>query len=289
MRTKRARSTAPKAPTPDLLPPETPAKITVPAISGIAMVASAKLLWVNPGAHRLTIASLGASPSNAGGMSLPVALVTVPDAGETEPVEIVMASANGTWLGGDGGSVILRAPPEGGPILVTTYALPDQATSPLELDLSEIDDEEAALAASEETRRSLRAEIILHIERTGDRRFPAEGWAGRVGSHLRIEALAVHPLELISRGEIEYKAFSHGGRETPWVTDGRLCGTRGQSMPLTGFAIRLAPHLRDGFDVEYRGSFFTGGPVPTVRNGEPCKAPVTDDPLEAVEVKIVEH
>jgi hypothetical protein len=254
------------------------------------MIASAKLLWVDPGPHSLTIASLGATPDAAAGMSLPAVSVTTPDTGNGAAVEILAAQGVGTWIGADGGSVVLRAPAEGGHVLVTTYALPDQTISPPEIDLRQIDDEQAAMAsAPDETRRPLRAEVILHIERAGDRRFPAEGWAGRVGSHLRIEAIAVHPLELISRGEIEYKAFSHGGRETPWVTDGKLCGTRGQSLPLTGFAVRLAPHLRDGFDVEYRGSFFTGGPVPIVRNGEDCKAPLTDDPLEAVEIKIMEH
>jgi hypothetical protein len=71
------------------------------------------------------------------------------------------------------------------------------------------------------------------------------------------------------------------------MTDGRLCGTRGQGQPLTGFAVRLSAALRDAFDVSYRGSFFQSGPTVLVRNGEPCVSPVRDDSLEAIEIIIV--
>lgn len=222
-------------------------------------------------------------------MSLPAVFVTVPNSPSGE-VELVGARGSGAWIGAEGGAVVLRAPAAGGRVLVTSYLPPGQAEAELDIELHPLDAASAAAAtAIPPAGSTLRTEIVLHIEREGDRQFHAGGWAGRLGSRRRVEALAVRPLEAISHGEIEYKAYTTGGRETPWVSDGRLCGTRGQGLPLTGFAIRLAPHLRNGFDVIYRGAFFASGPTQAVSNGEPCFAPLRDDPLEAVEVRIVEH
>jgi hypothetical protein len=57
-------------------------------------------------------------------------------------------------------------------------------------------------------------------------------------------------------------------------------------MPLTGFAIRLAPHARERFDIVYQGAFFDSGIVGPYRNGELCIPPVGDDPLEAINVRL---
>jgi hypothetical protein len=87
--------------------------------------------------------------------------------------------------------------------------------------------------------------------------------------------------------DIEFKALGPKGRQTPWVTDAKLCGTRGQGLPLTGFAIRLAPHAAERFDVVYQGAFFESGVVGPHRNGELCVPPITDDPLEAINVRVI--
>jgi hypothetical protein len=68
-----------------------------------------------------------------------------------------------------------------------------------------------------------------------------------------------------------------------------LCGTRGRGLPLTGFAVRIAPHRADRFDVQYQGSFFIGGISETHRNGDPCRAMTANDALEAVNVRLVER
>jgi hypothetical protein len=137
--------------------------------------------------------------------------------------------------------------------------------------------------------RDIRTEIVLHIEQVGDRRFTGGAWIGNRGSKQRIEAFAIRALETLSPQDIEYKAFGPNGRETPWITDAQFCGTRGRGMPLTGFAIRLAPHLRERFDVVYEGAFFESGISKESRNGEPCTPSRVDDPLEAVNVRLVEH
>jgi hypothetical protein len=253
------------------------------------VVAGAKLLWVEAGLHSLVVAPARVATRRAAGMSFPAILVSVPDGAEPDAVELMGAAGSSRWIGAEGGSLVLRAQAHGGSVLVTGYTLPDQTASALDLELRAFDGTWNVAPTGAAAPDLVRAEIVLHIEREGDRQFAAGGWAGRIGSHLRVEALAVRPLEAISRGEIEYKVFSHGGRETPWVGDGRLCGTRGQGTPLTGFAVRLAPHLRDGFDVVYRGAFFASGPGPLARNGEPCVAALPDDTLEAVEIRIFER
>jgi hypothetical protein len=257
------------------------------AIPAVPIIAEAQLLRVEPGLHSLAIAATQGEARDVAGMILPTVFVAAPDAGREGAVELIGVPRGGAWIDAAGGTVTMRAPAAGGHILVTRYSPPDEAMPPLDIELRPVEAVTAALTAPGPP--PLRAEIVLHIEREGDRQFTAGGWAGRLGSRRRVEALAVRPLEAISHGEVEYKVYSTGNRETPWVSDGRLCGTRGQGLPLTGFAVRLAPHLRNGFDVVYRGAFFASGPAPAARNGEACFAPLRDDPLEAVEIRIVER
>jgi hypothetical protein len=58
---------------------------------------------------------------------------------------------------------------------------------------------------------------------------------------------------------------------------------------LTGFAIRLAAHLGDRFGAEYYGAFFESGVCGPTRDGAPCMGHITDDPLEAVNLRLFEH
>ena len=145
----------------------------------------------------------------------------------------------------------------------------------------------AAAPAAAVPGREIRREMILHIEREGDRVFSAPGRAGTRGQRRRVEAFGIRPIEGLAPGDIEYRAFGPSGRETPWVTDAKLCGTRGRGLPLTGFTIRVASHLQDRFDVVYEGAFFESGVAGPKRNGEPCVPAVFDDPLEAINLRVI--
>ena len=142
-------------------------------------------------------------------------------------------------------------------------------------------------AFAAEELEEIRSEIVLHMERLGDRRFPGEGWVGNRGKKLRIEAFSIRPVDTLLARDIEFKALGPKGRQTPWVTDAKLCGTRGQGLALTGFAIRLAPHVAERFDVVYQGAFFESGIAGPHGNGELCIPPITDDPLEAINVRLI--
>ncbi len=143
--------------------------------------------------------------------------------------------------------------------------------------------------AADRQARELGTEILLHIMGLGDRRFVEPGWAGHPGSRRQIEAMSIRPREELEPSAIEFRVFAQEGRATAWVSNGNYAGTRGRQLPLTGFAVRPAPELRDRFDIVYEGCFFDGGVVGPKRNGEICTSPVANDPLEAVRVSIVER
>ncbi|HWB51010.1 MAG TPA: hypothetical protein VG651_18010 [Stellaceae bacterium] len=257
----------------------------------------ARRIPVGAGLHALIIGKTAASRERLAGVPLPLTQVA-PAMGEGATVVIVSNSGGeGGWLGAGGGVVILKAA-GGGHVFVTTYGITDDAAMP-EVRLVNVDQlaamqvpaaaPQVAPAPAPVEGREVRRELVLHIERQGDRLFSAPGWAGNPGERLRVEGFAVRPLETVAPGQIEYMAFGPGGRPTPWVTDAKLCGTRGRGLPLTGFAVRLAPALRDRFDVVYEGYFFDSGVRGPQRNGEPCLPAVGDDPLGAIRLRVVER
>jgi hypothetical protein len=270
--------------------------------------AAAKLLELDPGLYAMKIGALRGPATEISGLTLPAVQISVPPIAGRDAVEIVATSGEpGGWLGMGGGAVVLKSPDSGGHVLITTFLPPNQADMPLAIEINRLDepgpraapvDAPAAMPAAETSeappaRRAgvpeVRTEIMLHVEREGDRLFPGGDWVGHRGAKLRIEGFSIRPVERLSPADIEFKAYGPSGRETPWVSDGKLCGTRGRRLPLTGFAIRPATHLQDQYDVIYQGSFFAGGTSGPFRNGEACLSSIADDPLEALNVHLVER
>jgi hypothetical protein len=263
-----------------------------PAENDDAIGARGRLITLEEGIYSLSFPT--ASPAGeAGGVRFPAIQVSAPPSDDYDMVEIVTGSGDlPEWCDATGGVVVVKAPAGGGVVLVTTFG-PIDAIEPVDVEIRPLGPSAAAPAASAAPAQAssgielVRGEIVLHIEREGDRKFEAGSWAGTRGQRRRVEAFSVRPLETLAPGDIEYKAFGPNGRETPWVSDAKLCGTRGRGLPLTGFAVRLAAHLGDRFDVVYEGAFFDSGVAGPVRNGEPCVPSVADDPLEAVNVRVV--
>ena len=252
----------------------------------------ARVAWLEGGLYALSIVGQ-APPANA---ELPLTRVSAGPSTDLKTPEIALGPGPSPgWLGPSGGTAVARLPAGGGIIVVTTYGLGDAAPLP-ELTVSRLDrpSGERSAASPPSTApgpsgRELQIEIALHIERQGDRRGLARGWAGNLGQRRRIEAFGLRPLEGIAAGDIEYMGCGPEGRQTPWVSDARLCGTRGRGMPLTGFAIRLVPTARERYDVIYEGSFFDSGTSGPRRDGEPCLPSRVDDPLEAIKLLVIER
>jgi GT2 family glycosyltransferase len=130
-------------------------------------------------------------------------------------------------------------------------------------------------------------QISAHIRTRGDMTFSEVPWAGRVAPGLWIESFSVRPLARFGPQDIEYKGLTGSGFETPWLSDATMCGTKGMSVPLVGFAIRLKPGREAAaFDCEYSGYFKSGVSVGPLRNGAPCRSTVANDPLEGIQVHI---
>jgi GT2 family glycosyltransferase len=138
--------------------------------------------------------------------------------------------------------------------------------------------------------RGVQVKIVAHVRNRGDIPFVDTAWAGLVGQRLWIEAFAIVPLELITLDEIEYKGLTATGVETPWISGGAPCGTRGIGVPLIGFSVRLKPTsaiIR--YDCEYNGAFLSGKILGPFQNGAPCSSSTLDDPLEGIQLWFIER
>jgi hypothetical protein len=120
--------------------------------------------------------------------------------------------------------------------------------------------------------------------------FADAPWAGRVAPGLWIESFAVRPMRLLGAHDVEYKGLTGSGFETPWLSDEKMCGTKGMAVPLVGFAVRLKPSAATaGYDCEYSGYFQSGVTVGPLRNGAPCRSTVANDPLEGIQVRVTKR
>ncbi len=281
---------------------EPPGQPSLPEPPSVA-VTTVRMLRVDEGLYALRIGAIAGNPTEIAGMVLPVAQVSAPFSEDGNGVEIIASfPRKGPWLDKAGGTVILRSPTGGGLVIVTVYGGSEQ-TSELSLDLQRLDGPRNGVAEAGRTvaqptagsapaateARDVPTEILLHIERAGDRLFPGRGWVGALGRRMRIEAFSIRPLERLVPADIEMKGFLPNGGETPWIPGGVLCGTRGRGLPLLGFAVRVAPQRAERFEVSYQGSFFAGGISQVQQNGAPCRAATADDPLEAINVRLIER
>jgi hypothetical protein len=264
--------------------------LAVMAPSSDSPVADATLLRLEQGLHALEVGETACPAEEVSGLRLPLIHLAVPPGGREQQVKMLGSSRDDeVWFGREGGTVIVKAPSEGGHVFVTAYSLPGQAVRMPHVEARRIDGPRSNGTGSKcllDESEEVRTELVLHVERLGDKRFPGQGWVGNRGKRLRIEAFSIRPTEVLAARDIEFKALGPKGRQTPWVTDAKLCGTRGQGLPLTGFAVRLAPRIAGRFDAVYQGAFFESGVVGPFRNGELCVAPIADDPLEAINLQL---
>src|SRR5581483_10680993 len=192
-----------------------------------AIGAHGRLITLDEGIYALSVPA-AAPRGEAGGVKFPVVQVSAPPSDDYDLVEIVTGSGDlPEWCDTAGGVVVVKAPAGGGVVLVTTFG-PMVGNEPSEVEIRRLGSGAALPAAAAAPKPAPvphpasapaepRSELVLHIEREGDRRFEAAGWAGTRGQRRRVEAFSVRPLETLTPGDVEYKAFGPNGRETPWV------------------------------------------------------------------------
>ena len=288
------------------------------------MSASVQVLPLPPGLYLFSVKAAAAiAPRVNGELSLPAVHVGLGPGVRTDQVEFVAGpSTHGAWLFAPGDLLVTKVNGTGATLVMTSVRAPSGDVLAIKVERLESRAEavsaqrgpsdqvaEPAAAASAPQRRGrmpaedrpavvgrtsprplLPVEIGVHVRSRGDITFADVPWAGRVAPGLWIEAFCVRPLEVFGPQDVEYKALTGSGFETPWLSDDKMCGTKGMAVPLVGFALRLkaTPATAD-YDCEYSGYFQSGVTVGPLRNGAPCRSTVANDPLEGIQIRLLKR
>ena len=191
------------------------------------------------------------------------------------------------WLDGTGALVRVTEGPA--QILVTIYQSGRQTadTAP-RLQVLRLNGDVPAAApqpALAATAPPEEADVIAHVERTGDVGCKIGDWIGTRGSRLWMEGFGIAPHLGIDADDIEYQGVLGRGWLSPWVQGGKFCGSRGMALPLLGFKLRLKGNAAKAYTCSYSATFIDGSAVGPVPGGESCEAECLAA-LEAFQIEI---
>lgn len=285
--------------------------------SDAELTAAVQILPLPSGLYLFSVKA--AAPNVAattGALSLPAVHVGLGPGAPTDSVEFVAGpSTHGGWLFAKGDLLVTKVKGNGTTLVLTSMRAPGGDALSIKIERLEaradatpttdtghdsaVNDSDRGGTTRQLARQRkpgtadaelLPLKIGAHIRTRGDMMFSDVPWAGRVAPGLWIESFSIKPLERFAAQDIEYKALTGTGFETPWLSDEKMCGTKGMSTPLLGFAIRLKPSsLAAAYDCEYTGYFQSGHTVGPLRNGVPCRSSVASDPLEGIQVRLVKR
>lgn len=135
---------------------------------------------------------------------------------------------------------------------------------------------------------SLQVRLLAHIRYVGDLSFES-GLAGWPGQQMWIEGFAISSVGSLPVDCVECRGVVANGFQTPWLGNQTLCGSRGGGLPLLGYAVRLKPELAERYECAYSGRFFSGAKVGPIKDGVLCSSELPSDPLEAIEICVLER
>lgn len=280
--------------------------------------ASLQVLPLVPGLYLFTVTSATPQVDRASGtLRLPAIHVGLGPGVRAEHVEFVAGpNTEGAWLFARGDVLVAKVNREGATLVLTSVRSSSGDVLSLEVERLESRLQGPHGAATTDTSRSPAAPlpepasrppapavsqaqkpkdevtvpllIKTHVRTRGDMSFTEVPWAGRVAPGLWIESFSIQPLAGLAAHDIEYKGLTGTGFETPWLSDDQNCGTKGMSVPLVGFAVRLRSGPETAaYECEYYGYYQSGTVVGPLRNGAPCRSTVANDPLEGIQVRFV--
>jgi hypothetical protein len=219
---------------------------------------------------------------------LPGVRISLPPgaAGNPDAVSISTFRADG-WLSGRDAAALVRVSQGPAQVLVTVYQSPTQgADAAPRLQVMRLSQDAAAGPAGATAANDIAtAEVIAHVQRTGDVGTRIGDWLGQRGSKLWIEGFAVRPSNGVAPEEIEYQAVLGRGWNSPWMEGGKFCGSRGMALPLLGLRLRLKGRAAKSYAIRYAASFVDGTVVGPVNAGEACETESLAA-LEAIQVLI---
>lgn len=272
--------------------------------------ASIQVLPLPPGLYLFSVKAASLVPNGPQGvLRLPAMHVGLGPGVRSEQVEFIAGPAtDGAWLFAHEDLLVTKVKGVGATLILTSVRAPGgevlsikverlegraEATAPAQLPAQNPPPVAPAGAAKKSepvakpANDSLALKISAHVRARGDMDFSDVPWAGRVAPGLWIESFSIKPLERFEDRDIEYKGLTGSGFETPWLSEDKMCGTKGLSVPLVGYAVRLKPSPQSAaYDCEYSGYFKSGATVGPLRNGAPCRSTVANDPLEGIQVRI---
>jgi hypothetical protein len=295
-----------------------------PVAQDEGMSASVQLLPLPTGLYLFSVKAATPTPPHVNGeLSLPAVHVGLGPGVRADQVEFIAGpSTHGAWLFAQGDLLVTKVNGSGATLIMTSVRAPGGDVLSITVERLEsrsdvlstgpqapaTEAKATPLAASkrqanppaQDAQKSVAnhatddalvpVQIGAHVRTRGDMTFADAPWAGRVGPGLWIEAFSVRPMKRFEVQDIEYKGLTGSGFETPWLSDDKMCGTKGMAVPLVGFAVRLRANAATaGYECEYSGYFQSGVTVGPLRNGAPCRSTVANDPLEGIQVRLVKR
>lgn len=235
---------------------------------------SANLMALETGVYCVFPAPGSADPSAMSGLP-GVRITPCPGmAGRPEAVSISTFRDDG-WL--DNTAALVRITDGPAQVLVTIY---QEAGQPAEnapklqvLRLSADPGTAAQTAPVAAPAPPPSAEIMAHVQGTGDVTAKFGVWIGKRGSGMWIEGFGISDKAPISAGELEYQGVLGKGWTSPWVENGKFCGSRGMALPLLGLNLRLKGAAAEAHALRYSATFVDGSAVGPVEEGTQCEAP----------------
>jgi hypothetical protein len=213
---------------------------------------------------------------------LPGVRISLPpgSAGRPDAVSISTFRDDG-WLNGQDAAALVRVSDGPAQVLVTVYQAPSAApnTAP-RLQVMRLGPEPgqapaaaAPAGASAQPSAPLEgADIVVHVQRTGDMPSRIGDWAGSRGSRQWIEGFSLTPRDGLKPTDIEYQAVLGRGWLSPWIEGGKFCGSRGMALPLLGLKLRLKGAAAKTHECSYSATFVDGSAIGPVPSGETCEA-----------------
>jgi len=263
----------------------------VPASSD-DLVSSTRILNLPQGVYAFTVRDSEVQTAAPAELILPAMQVGVAPMRSAASVEFMTgASSMERWLAYNSDMIVVKISGAEASLSLTSVRRPDSPA--LAVDVSRLTAESHASASSGSNdgkggivaNQSVR--LLAHIKNIGDLHF-VDCWAGWIGQKLPIEAFAILAAGQLPAGSIEYCGINGDGFQTPWLGHPSLCGSRGLSKPLLGFAIRLRPALSGRFDCSYSGRFLSGATVGPLHQGAFCRSSLAGDFLEGIDLCVTE-
>jgi hypothetical protein len=238
------------------------------------LLSSAQILSFQPGLYAVEI-QVERAVVTAGGLQLPAARIDqLPSSAGRA---IVAALSEGGWLSLADTTLFVRVVGEAADVLLTTYRIGGLPAPEVRIKairrVGAVEPESARPVpepAPPVRWEALTLAVLAHVEKLGDITVGPGAWAGAPERDCAIEGFRLDPQHEFAGVALEYQAILGEQWQTPWFRSGEFCGSRGMSLALHGFRVRVAGESAGAFACRYWGAFGAGAEVGPVYGGEAC-------------------